>query len=534
MTTACFNNYTALSKYINELPLPKPGHVRVFRGQPKDYGNLQPTGVRNPLRNEHIWRRYCRMLATDILIQQGMDLEAALSKSDLWAYWYYAIVQHYGPGTHLLDVTHSLDVALWFAVHKAETGERIDLRYLSSGPTSYGPALHRADEWTTYHKTESPGVVYIFDVPEWVPPELPRHGVLVDLAHGPEVFTRSARIQAQKACLLAADPQVSDGDLMKLLHAPIKVEVAWPMTGCEAVNLETDALFPSPNKDEWYARLLFLPTVHQVWDKTPHWRMAHPVQLSLYIDHLQASMYAVQFKPLQPPLLYPWLVEPALLTNAPVAARERAEPFLRTTPILLEAPILALQPEHDDESWDHAQLVSNVPTLTGFIEWVSGQISEEPAILDDVFFELSPLEAIGWTDLLRSGAEMRVARGIHLVREDEFAWRLQVFMQTAPKEQILTIFKEPAAIRYDQPSRRFQIEKMDGWKDISTDPIAAKSLFVALTLLSALSQDRRTSFVDHVKTAHVVLKQAPDIGLEIHYYVMRHPKTNEPYTGEKA
>jgi hypothetical protein len=120
------------------------------------------------------------------------------------------------------------------------------------------------------------------------------------------------------------------------------------------------------------------------------------------------------------------------------------------------------------------------------------------------------------------------------VREDEFAWRLQVFIQTAPKEQIVVIFKEPAAIRYDQPSSRFQIEKTDGWKDISTDPVAAKSLFVALTLLSALSQDRRTSFVDHVKTAHVVLKQAPDIGLGIHYFVMRHPKTNEPYTGEKA
>ena len=247
-------------------------------------------------------------------------------------------------------------------------------------------------------------------------------------------------------------------------------------------------------------------------------------------------MYAVQFKPLQPPLLFPWLVQPALRANLPDnAAYEQAARFFRTVPILLEAPVLALQPEHD-QSWNHAQLVENLPTVLGVIDWVSGEISEEPVLLTDVLFELSPLECVGWTELLKTDGEMQVPRAVHLVREDEFAWRLQVFFQLAPKEHVETLFREAVAIRFDWPSRGFQIEDAEGWKDISTTPIAAKCLFVALMLLRALSPDPnpRTSFAESYRTALAVLKRAPDIGLGIRYCVMRDLKTNDPYTGEKA
>jgi FRG domain-containing protein len=148
MTRVPFNDYSELNAYINSLPPAKPGHVRFFRGQYKDFGNMRPTGVRIPLRNERIWRQYCRMLATDMLVQLGLEVEEALSKTEVWAYWYYAIVQHYGPGTHLLDVTHSLDVALWFALHKAITNKRINLRFVYTHPTNPGPTLDRQDDWT--------------------------------------------------------------------------------------------------------------------------------------------------------------------------------------------------------------------------------------------------------------------------------------------------------------------------------------------------------------------------------------------------
>ena len=531
MPTPYFNDYKALCDYIDALPKPRPDHIRLFRGQSKDHGNLRPTGIRKPLHNDHVWRKYCGMLGADILVREGMDVQTALSRSDELAYWFYAIVQHYGPGTHLLDVSHSLEIALWFALHKANTADRFVLKYISSGLTSHGPALHRRDAWTSYHKsTKDQGVLYIFEVPEWTPPGPPGHGAVVDLMHGPEIFRRSARIQAQKACLLAAHPDQNCGDLLKLDPPPIQVQVTWPMTGCEFVEREADEIFPSPSDDEWYTRLLFLPTIHQVWNEEPYWRIAHPVELSMYVHHLESAAYAVQFKPLQPPLLYPWLVESALLRNPPPDAYEKASVFLGSTPILLEGPLFALQLEFDDSQWNHAMLARHLPRITGSLDWVGGAVSNQPAILGDVFFELSPMESVGWEDLLALGAEMFVARGVHLVLSDLFEWRLQVFFQNAPKEKIHLLFKEPAAVRFDQAAQRFQIESAEGWKDISTDPVAAKSLFVALTLLSLVAP-QRSSFNTFVETANVVLKRTPDLGFGLHYYVMRHPKTNDPYTG---
>ena len=174
-----FSDYVELDSYIDSLPPPEPRHIRVFRGQYKDHENLKPTGVRTPLRNEGVWRQYCKLLATEMLMRQGLSADEALSQSDLWAYWYYAIVQHYGPGTHLLDVTHSLDVALWFALHRAITNKRINLQFQYTNPKSPGPTLDRKDDWTSYEKwREAPGVLYIFDVPVWAPPGLPAHGTL--------------------------------------------------------------------------------------------------------------------------------------------------------------------------------------------------------------------------------------------------------------------------------------------------------------------------------------------------------------------
>src|SRR5580658_863527 len=118
--------------------------------------------------------------------------------------------------------------------------------------------------------------------------------------------------------------------------------------------------------------------------------MAHPVQLSLYIEHLEPSMYAVQFKPIHPPLLSPWLIWPALLAKPPnQASYDKAARFLRAAPILLEGPVFALQPEQDDESWNHAQLVENLPRVLGVIDWVSGELSDEPVRLSNALFELS-------------------------------------------------------------------------------------------------------------------------------------------------
>jgi hypothetical protein len=250
--------------------------------------------------------------------------------------------------------------------------------------------------------------------------------------------------------------------------------------------------------------------------------MGHPVPLSLYIEHLEDSMYAVQFKPLQPPLLFPWLVLPALKTPiTDLASYEEAARFLRTVPILLEAPIFALQPEADDKRWNQEVLVRSLPTIVGVVDLVSGELTgAEP--LKDVLFELSPLEIVGWTYLLKEDAEMIVQRAVHLIRDDEFAWRMEVYLQKAPKEQIAT---HTFDVRFDRSSRRFQIKKSNKWKDISVHKPAAKTLFVALAILGDLSTDLRPQ-------ARAVLKEAPEVVPGWRYFVLRDPETDEVYTRE--
>jgi hypothetical protein len=528
-----FDEYGALKGYLERLPPPKVGYTRVFRGQCNDYGSVRPTGVRIPLRNEQVWLQYCQMLATDILVQSGVSIDEALSRGKLWGYWYYAIVQHYyGPGTQLLDVTYSLDVALWFALHRASVRKWLKLAYVNSSPSSLFPNLVREDEWVSYQRwQESPGVLYVFDVRLWQATGTPRHGELVDLAKGPDFFARSARIQVQKGCLIAADPAIHDGDLSQfLVHPPIRI--AWPMSGYDDEVLGTQKLFPGPKEDEWYARLLFLPVVPEIVSSDHSWRMAQPVSLSLYLEHLEDVRFAVAFNPLRPPLLFPWLIMPALLANPPSEiAYERAAAFLRTVPILLETPIVAMQPDPDHESWNQARLAQHLPSVLGVLEWGSGVMADMPVRLWDVLFELSPLEYVGWTDLLREGGQMVVARAIHLVYEGGKTWHLQVFFQRAPKESIETLFETPASVRFDEASQRFQLHEADGWSDIAVNGIAAKSFLTAVWLLSSLVPDPacQLPMYQAYRTAPAVLVRTPDIVADLPYYVMRDTKSNEPY-----
>jgi hypothetical protein len=474
------------------------------------------------------------MQTTDILYQSGVPVEDALTQAQLWAYWYYALVQHYGPGTHLLDVTHSLDVALWFALHRASVSKSIQIAFVNrdARPTSPFPNLVREDEWITHAPwTDSPGVLYIFDVAAWGGNAPPQHGELVDLALGPDFFARSARIKAQQGCLIASDPACDNGDLLRfLVHPPIRV--AWPMAGYEKSGFSTWSMFPSPKEDEWYTRLLFLPMVPHVERSPPNWRMVHPVPISMYTEHLEAAQYAITFNPLQPPLLWPWLIMPTLLVQPPCeAVVERAAGFIDAVPILLETPFVVLNPEQDSPIWNHADLAFNLPDVLGVLEWEGGEMSEQPVLLWNVFIELSPLECVGWTDLLQRNRRMHAPRAIHLARQDALLWELQLFFQHAPKEEVGVLFNEPAPVRFDQASLRLQIQKSDGWSDISSDPVAAKSLLVALSILRALKPDPNSPLPmrEAYRTAPAVLVRTPDLIPDLPYYVVRDTSTNEPY-----
>ena len=127
-------------------------------------------------------------------------------------------------------------------------------------------------------------------------------------------------------------------------------------------------------------------------------------------------MYAIQFKPLQPPLLFPWLVAPALRMNSDEATIDRAARFLGSVPILLEAPVIAMKANHDCESWNHALLTENLPTVLGVLNWGTGEVSDEPVLLTHVLFELPPPRMRG----LDGSAPRRRANGCAKSRAHRF------------------------------------------------------------------------------------------------------------------
>ena len=211
------NTYTELLSEIGKLEAPRPGCVRVFRGQTKNYPTMLPSGLRTHLRNEAVWHSYAIALARDLLAardDRSQPLHGKiLTHGDKEAVYINAVAQHYGPGSNFLDVTRSLDVALWFALHTALS---ITADYTLGLSASEDPPskLALTEPWTEYFKWDAgPGFLYIFDVSEFNGAGSPPNGSLLDLSKARPIFSESKRIKAQAACLIAAEKAVRGGNL---------------------------------------------------------------------------------------------------------------------------------------------------------------------------------------------------------------------------------------------------------------------------------------------------------------------------------
>src|SRR6267143_1228940 len=159
-----FSKFVEIDRYIKSLPSPKPGQARVFRGQNMNYGVMRPEGLRKRINYQEIWHWCASELALDMLRSSGVSGEVSGKIRELWSLFYFAMSQHYGAGTNFLDVTRSLEVALWFALHARFRDPRVDINMFGK----YTPfPLFRKDMWTRYIPwQEVPGWLYIFDVPE--------------------------------------------------------------------------------------------------------------------------------------------------------------------------------------------------------------------------------------------------------------------------------------------------------------------------------------------------------------------------------
>lgn len=472
------SDYAELLAAIAALPTPRKGTVRVFRGQTMDYPRLDPSGLRRAPRLMSIWGVYSYHLYSRLLQREDI---VEMTSEDLQAHgvWFNALAQQYGPGSDFLDVSYSIDIALWFALNKSRVIKATGM----IGPD--GPPDPTVDHDTSADLVSYEpwadrrgGCIYVLDLPLWDGNGLAKAGQVIDLAKAPEMFASSPRMRAQSGCLIyCRNEDHSPFDVRKLLVEGSPLWVRRPMTGTAAPDRRVSDIYPSPAQDEWFARFLSVPMTYSA-QSPPTLQRSIPVVV--YYDRgNQRYLEEVHFHDvaIQPPLVH------------------RLEPELRSKPgatkpaptiICLEAPMMSPYAPEDSDHWHHGLLWSDLPDRCPEYKFGAarpvGNVS-----LANVFFEFSLLEGVGWDQTIHEKATIDLHRGVWLRRSGETV-EAAILSQQAPSGPVQKIGF--LSLFYDPSAGRIMVSLPKG--DQKTIPIDAlgglgKPLFIALMLLRHLS-----------------------------------------------
>jgi len=390
---------------VAALPAPPAGTVRVFRGQTTDYPSLAPSGLRREPRARVLWHVYSGHLYAGLT----QSLDGNMSLADLQAHglWFKALSQHYGPGSDYLDVTYSLESALWFALHKSRV---VEAKGSIGPPGPPDPARDHptSDDLIAFEPWSQGGVIYVFDLPLWSGEGLARPGSVIDLARAPEMFASSPRMRAQSGCLIyCRNADSSPLDVRKLLVPGTPLHVRRPMTGAPGLDRPVADMFPSPAVDPWYARLLSVPMAYSPRPSPPTLRRQIPV--TVYHDPTRRR-YTEEVH------FHDVAIEPALIhREIPELARRPADRAAAPTVILLEAPMIHPRPPGDSKEWHHGLLWTDLPDRCPEYD-LGGTTPIGTVALDDVLFELSPLENIGWERVIQRQSRIHAVRAVRIQR----------------------------------------------------------------------------------------------------------------------
>jgi hypothetical protein len=471
------SEYSELLAEVEDLPKPPAGTVRVFRGQTRDYP-LCPSGLRRPLRAMSIWNSYAAHLYSTLKPNPNTS---DLSIQDLLAHglWFKALAQQYGPGSDFLDVSYSIDIALWFALNKSKMVETTG----TIGPG--GPPDPVRDhptfaELVGYEPWEDKkgGYIYVLDLPLWNGEWLARAGEVIDLAKAPEIFASSPRMRAQSGCLIyCRNDDFTPFDVRSVVGTPLRVRR--PMSGTTAPDRRVADIYPSPAQDEWFARFLGVPMTYSAHPAPPSLQRSIPVVV--YDDPTnQRYLEEVHFHDvaIYPPLVHRIATE--LQTQIP--ANEPSP-----TIILLEAPMVFPYPPGESDKWHHGLLWTDVPDRCPEyhfgLDIPAGEVS-----LASVFFEFSVLEGIGWEQALHKRITIDLMRGVWLRRSGSTLEAAILQQEEAPGGAVQTIGF--FSLFYDPSLRRIMVSlPNDERKAIPLDALGnfAKPIIVALMLLRYLS-----------------------------------------------
>ena len=431
-----FASYHELTEELAKLPKPAPGLVRVYRGQTKDFGVMLPTGLRAKAdARDPIWQ-YCAMAIARELSPRTQ------TAPDEDSPWVEAIAQHYGPGSSLLDVTRSIDIALWFALH-----ERLPVSadHLVGPPGQPDKArdIPLKETWWEYRPSTADGYLYVFDVPEWNGSNAPSHGSLLDLSSR-RILSKSTRIQAQSACLVAGDPSTKGGDLRDF-YVCEPIPVSWPMSGARRINDLLDVLFPDPSEDPWYSFFLSVPLTWIVEAGSRTLKLSRPLEVASYFYSSKTKIGEIsrRTKFISPNPFYP-AIEEGLSMNL---SRSREFRLSEATRILFEVPLLHWFLTYSADMWNQAILAGDMSEQVDALPPTSGA-AHVP--LTNVFLEFSPLENTDWDHLTgKVDYDIQPLRAVWLVRDgSQFGFYL--FPQQVTALQAKNYGAGPFVYAFDQ------------------------------------------------------------------------------------
>jgi hypothetical protein len=409
---------------------------------------------------------------------------AIVKEFQIWNVWIEAVAQHYASGSKYLDVTHSIESAAWFALHRGEWKTERSILGPPGPPSPYD--LPGDSRWLQYTRAVEPGYLYAFDVAEWdkagaTPPDL----ALIDLAGAPDPF-RTPRMLAQAGCVIRTG-EGGQHDLRPHRVAGTPLQIAWPMTGSEFVHRKVEEMFPSPALDPWYRRFLSVPMMPDM-DTSGGVLLKRPLPVTLYRGDNEAYNAAVAATEvfLYPPLLHRVLESTG--EKAEVSAEEwwRAISIRDATPIVLEAPLLRHFGPADSDLWNQELLLRDISdSVTTYFP--SNKVTSGDVSLLNVLFQFSQLEEIFWERAERPSVTKQLVRGVWIARHDGEIFATLLY-QDFPGTQVEAF--GPMLIRLDPGKRRMVFEprlsSME-WVDITSLPKLAKPIFIALSLLRALS-----------------------------------------------
>jgi FRG domain len=329
-------SYLELQQQVGSLPPPPAGKIRLFRGQTKDYGTLysslgriratQPANELFDVTMHHLFIKSALLSVLGGLLKlpelSPLDIQVSAADFTLAE----ALVQHYGYQTRYIDVSPSLDVALWFATHRFEGG----------ADTPIGDAAPYRLTFPAWHTTAvDPGVIYVLDVNPWDGKSGFAEGDYIDLVAIAPAGENRPRRQAG-GLIYAPGPDVS-----RLVNAKFEIRFPWTET---ATSWDTDTLFPGPQEDEIYRTLLqapFFRTVRQhdgVEERVFRRSCTFPEYRRAAEDPERAALYRSYDRTLDPTLYHPWLRRNLDQLVANPHWKQLRAGFEQATPIMLQRP----------------------------------------------------------------------------------------------------------------------------------------------------------------------------------------------------